>query len=453
MKLTRKQWIVAVIGAVFTLFLGIVWFAGNSREADEPYLAEYPMADGKHRLRLLRVEPGEMTYDWKAPFGTKLLTRLLGGDGRLNDIHLQLYQPERTMTGRSFSFLFRFVNEHNEWANPMKYSNFGYHFQAQDGVIYKRYSHLERESAAGAHLIVASAFPRRDKTFSMNLEFLYAGLLRSEPKQMKIEIENPVYEESTAFPVWRGEELPITKTRNGMTVRFVEPGYSGTYFHPKIQEQLSDGRWVDSTYQMHIADPTGNWIDHENGLSPFEPVWKAVPHIFPAPANLPADKMQSVGTFRIPEVGQVELINKTLMVGQTKLHVHCVCGGGTAQLLPNGQWAGSPTAIPYNATLSYRDRVSSFDTLEPFVVVQPDRIPKDAGIAVRCRSDADFHGETIRYFQSRTLTKVCITGYGKKTREFTLEVGESHPEQFEFLFETPEYWRKVFYARQGMSQP
>ncbi len=468
---TRSVRIRVVLGvylAIVIYYVMVTIFTWNWRQADGEFLAEWPLPDGEYKLRLLRTEKGLNSYDWTKPRSSYYLPRFLINLDHPVDIHLKRtgkspmswYDSMKTMAGADIDlnrtgkppvedweptgFVFRIVNQDNEWANPYRYPVLTMGFEDSDD--YMKYPTLLSwdESFGGAFLLVTSSVPKRDRELKLRV----SGMGRRGPEWLSFSFPNPYYQEN--IPTWKPDPSPPTKTKGDMTVRFDSPGHSGQWFLPSFLQEVKPGHWhrCDGSF-ARLEDPTGN---RGISLSPFEPVLKCVASVFPAPSMIPIDSIETVGHYEIPKLGQVVPVNRTMSLNGANLQILCLCGGGTATWNPDGTWTGHPES----PSMSERERVENLPTEdqprrvwstyvnhEPFVVVQVDRIPENRGIAIRSRDGEDACGRTLFLpMHAGQIQAVPLRDPWESFQEVTLEVAVVKSQEFEFLFEPPERWRE-----------
>ncbi len=436
-KCTTRRVVGGLCLLSLVLFSLVAAFSRNPSAADEPFLAEVPLPDGVHKLRLLRVQDEHLTYRWKAPLGTKLLSRMRYDRDSLHDIDLSGRLLAPFAGWKPTSFLFRVANDHNEWANPWKYFIVNYEFVESTGYTFLKHPCTQEYPDAGAHLVMTSSFPRRDKQLTIRMKLLAAKMGEKDTTQ-QFTIPNPFYREE--FPAWTPEPVPSTKTVEGVTVRLADLGYGGKYFRPNFVQQVAEDRWESCDSSMHVEDATGN---QGETLSPFEPAWKIMADIFPVPSShFPVEQVVAVGQFRIPAIGEVIPIEKQFIVGGATVKVRCVCGGGSAEQTTEGRWKGSPVSIPYGATEN-ENQVSllSLGKVSPFVVIEMKNLQRDRGLLARCHTKVGIQGSISMYLFENKLVAVPIRGAQDASTEFTFELVESRPKRFEFIIEPLQRWR------------
>ncbi len=431
LKVTPGRLAAAGTSLLVLIFVALVFqFGGDPRAADEPYLTEVPLFDGIHRVRLLSTNPGELTYQWKAPLVTRIMMRTnFRTNDRLFDIDLKPFRHTDTFPASDLtSFLFRMVNNQNQWANPRGYGFLRYQFVESTGFVFPPDGRLEWQFQGGAQLVQTTAFPCRDKELTIRV----TTIEEKTPNSKQFTIPNPYYRDD--FPVWSPETLPVVKTRNGMTVELKDMGYSGRSFHPTILQRLGNDQIHFSTYFAVVEDATGNRCDSFSGLSPFEPAWKVVANVFPAPsAPFSDDHVQLVGKFRIPKYGVIVLVNRTVTVGGIPVIVRLVCGGGKVERC-KGHWTAS----------SFTDRqqvIYQLASERPFVVIEVKDIPKGHGILVRSRTEKGSTSDMLQNFNSGSPSCVKVLDRGDTSEEFMLDLVDCKSEQFEFIVEPPQSWR------------
>lgn len=424
-----------------------VYFSIIQRRANEAYLAEFPLPDGVHKLRLLRIEEGLIEYHWKAP----LIEKMRGNLDRLRDIDFtdNGYIPYNGW--KPTSFLFRIVDQRGRWSHPIDYGVARFEFVDTHGYRFHDQYPPAEQSGGGAFLIHRTAFPRREKTMRLELQFFGARPPVNE-KWYTMEIPNPYYRED--FPQWKAEPLPVVRTVHGVTARLLNHGYGLRFYDPVILHQVvSDQRWGGDVLFHRVEDATGNVTGDffHASLSPFEPVWKVTADIAPAAETIfPPEKLQSFGPFTVPAVGQIQPIWQSVTMGDVKVTLMGICGGGTAHRDGAGRWTGSSTVRSIGSqdrnsmNLSISSRIGS--PPKPFLMIEtsdsPPRSDPEKRIFARCRSSQAPNAIVIQSFQTGRPMAVALTQGEEPVSEVTVDLMDLKPLRFEFLVEPPAKFRE-----------
>lgn len=420
----------------------VVLFVGNRPGHCGPFIAEVSLPDQVHKLRLLETKAEAITYEWKPSATYKLISKVVNYRGRLHDIDLKRIQEVPFAEWKPTSFLFRVVDDRDRWANLDASRLFRFEFIDSNNYIYSSHSEaMLDDNGSGAYLLETSAFPRRDKDLKIRFKF-YGPPKPGNEMPVEITFPNPYYR--TDFPVWSPEAVPVEKSVGGMTVRLEDLGSSSRFRDPTFRQKVGDNRWVRCDVILRVEDATGN---QGKTLSPFEPGWKLIADVFPSPeTNFPDAQIHSVGKFTIPAYGEVTPIEKVIDVAGTTITVHCVCGGGSVERMPDGRWLRTLKSPPSRGRGNMIDRgPTCLSEQEPFVVVGMRTIDdKNRGIVARARTDSRFRGTTLRSFQSNSYVAIQIRGSGNPSPEFTFELIDSQTRRFEYIVAPLQKWRDEF---------
>jgi len=292
----------------------------------EPFLAEVPMSDGIHRLRLLKIVEGPMVYDWKDP--TPPLLRMLPLPSKLRPPHVPFAKIKTDgvlrgfgMTGEqvpAINFLFRVVDSKGEYAAyPLGLPELtliestGHRFEK----LFGQFDH----DVWGCVNFQRGVVPRRDRMLKMEVQFKNSG-----KQSLVFEVENPFY--APPAQEWVPEPLPATKQFGGVDVTLLWPGSASLGGHMVNVDLRTKNHAMRPEYSSYwIEDATGN---RGPGLSPFEPAWKLHGKLSPQSIEaIPPDRIWTVDDVAVPPYGIETPLNLEHEIDGVKLRLGTIIGG------------------------------------------------------------------------------------------------------------------------------
>ena len=415
-KALRVLWVI-----VFSLFsvykIANLVMHSKWNTADEKYVAEWPLPDGQHKLRLLKFEKGLNSYDWVPSLSSPLLESLFSRPSYLREIHLKS-RIQQQVDWESIGFLFRVIDDRNQWSD---YGHFVTELGIKDSHGYVSYESSDLTREGGATLMETTWIPRRDKELTFQFKFIDADIAK-QGKVYDFQLPNPFYRED--IPVWQADPPAEKKTVGGRTFMLLEVGNAYRY-SPYFLEQATPNSMVSSESLLTFEDPSGN---RGRPPSPFEPVWKLKADFFPLLQNIAPEAIRDGREMDVPLVSNTVLLNDTVKVRGATLKIIAICGGGSVSDL---------------GSLSSEHRLRSmYADNEPFVVVQAENIQPGEGIAIRSRYPDEVCGQTMTYLDNGKPVAVSIAKPRHRPPKITLEIAESSTQRFEFLMEPPAHLRK-----------
>ena len=426
-----------VIGYGLIVFGAIMSVALWARPDNEtPYLADSPVDGTRFHLRLLKISDQPFRYRWKVPRWFPLLPAQSppGDESWPGDIDISFGGANFGQnTLPAVGLLFRYVDEHGDWAAPWEYPSV--RFVESNGWIHRPNGFNKFDS--DACLVTTSSLPRRDPTLA--IEWKSQGQLRTATAT--IDVANPFYRSD--FPEWDVQPLPQTQVRGDLTVELLRLR-SNRYDHGAVvTARDSTGAWMlpenqHDNQDVLLEDATGNV---GRILSPFEPAWKVVVPIFRKPeASHAPEHVHTIGSFRIPNPGKVIPIDRTIPMAKGVIRIHCVAGAGTVRL-DRGALTTSTDLNPHrDADLTGPDYYGWASHPQPFLWVCFDETPSDRKLVLRCRAPTkepldttldntlDFRLSKVIPLPSATLGSV----------EIEISLIECVSERFEFFVAPPQ---------------
>jgi hypothetical protein len=281
----------------------------------------------------------------------------------------------------------------------------------------------------------ARVFPRRQKTFKVRAHL---------PPGTNIEwiVENPFV---TNPPAWKPEPLPLTRqqanidfTLQKITGHFYQSGY---WFQPKFKI-LHDG--VDRTewYKPAVTfiDATGNRDD--NGLCPYEPVWKLEVDFYKShQAPFADDQIWRLRQISVPRSGEVVLLGHTGAVASVSFHLIALCGPGEFSFsndvcLASAEWAPEWQGESSSSSSADGKVETQFRNREPALLVQIEGLKSSRDLLVRWRDDqdrtfaADFRSNFDKIYRYELKVR-------KGAQKLDLEAIPQNPAKIEYIVEPP----------------
>lgn len=398
---------------VFAYFAIPNWLEPRWRAADGNYIAEWPLPDGNHKLRLLKIEKGLKAYDWVPSLNGSWLERIYSRPKFLPETHLKS-QVEFPSDWDSVGFLFRVVDDRGCWKDGFWIGQIG----IKDSHGYADGDDLNTTRENETLLLETTWVPRREKDLTIQLtlwDFDHPG------KAVEFQTPNPFYEEK--FPEWK-PELEMMKTIEGRTVWLQQSGpHSRGIF--ELRELLSPGNLETCESVITLEDPTGNC---GKMLSPFERVWKVKADVFPLLQKIAPDSIRHRQSLTIPPKSNTVRLDKSVQVRGATLKLLAVCGGGAVSDLGT---------LPFQYQLR-----SAYGEDSAFVVVQAENIQREEGIAIRSTYRNGVAGKTLSYRDNGKPIVVEVGQFQHHPKEVTLEIAESSPQRFEYFVEPPKYLRE-----------
>jgi len=278
----------------------------------EPFLAEVPLGDGVHRLRLLHLGPEPVNYAWRdpRPRAIQLITPTFVRrirrpaevmlDGRAP---FRLWFAQAGFEAPAGSLLLRPVDCRGEYVNHINLHHKRIElvdsrgFTFLPGLMDHSYRH------PGMLAAERTCLPRRDEMLTIRIADQDTA---GEP--LELTVKNPFYR--TDIPDWQGSQIPQTLVFDDTTISLksleVQSGHLIGTVHV-------DGRnWRAVPFSLWFEDATGNcglW------LSPDEPAWKAhltiVPQTFEV---LPATSIFQLPPIEQPAEGQAVRLDRTVKI-------------------------------------------------------------------------------------------------------------------------------------------
>jgi hypothetical protein len=312
------------VGAVSFLLLTSAAFFLLTRQRQEPFLAEGALADGVHRVRLLRVTDGPLDYDWRAPV-SPTLRKYLPSQILPPEVHFR----KVTMSGKvdrtpGWSFLFRTVDANGNYANlPVEAvieESTGFLFPTEE----KSGPEVQHFGVTG---ITVTALPRRDA----KLKFLiYERGKRASSTPAILEVDNPAFRSDVS--TWAAETLPATKMGSGYPIQLASIGVSKTG-KPELIYSIDGGH-------PRKAVPAEFWLEDATGnrgaeLSPFEPVWKVHLEALHPTARFSGcrdEELWDLGEIQRPGPGEHRLIQESRLVNGLMIEVFAALGPGQYEI-------------------------------------------------------------------------------------------------------------------------
>lgn len=425
-----------LFGCCLIVFGAIISIAIRARTHEEtPYLADSPVKDTRFHLRLLKISDQPFRYRWKVPKWLPFLPaqRPPGDESWPGDVDLR-FRGTNFLDNRlpAVGLLFRYVDEHGDWATPWEYPSV--RFVESNGWIHRTGS---PDHNTGACIVTASSLPRRDPTLA--IEWKSNGQLRTATAT--IDVANPFYRSD--FPEWDVQPLPQTQVRGGLTVELTSLR-SNRYDHGAVVTvRDSTGAWrlpenEHDNRDVLLEDATGNV---GRILSPYEPAWKVVVPIFRKPeASHAPEHVHTIGSFRIPDPGEVIPIDRTIPTAKGVIRIHCVAGAGTARL-DRGTLTMSTDLTPTSDDDLTGPDYGWASHSQPFLWVCFDETPSDRQLVLRCRAPTkeplDTTLDNTMYFR---LSKVIpLPSATPGSQEIEISLIECVSERFEFFVAPPQH--------------
>jgi hypothetical protein len=338
----RRAWILG-----FLAFAGlIVLLLTFARRRGEPYLAEVPLSDGRHKLRLLQMTDGPLIYDWKDPtpgiLRAVMPSKVLPPWVPFNKVSLSGKAPLSAFDSDSevdgSSFLFRAVDLKGRYANP-QLLNPAVEFQESTGFVHLRKVFGGMEfSPWGVIAFTRTSLPRRDARLHMHI---YERPDSAKPIEM--EVDNPWYQQH--FPVWQGSTLPVSTTVGPLTVTLESLVLREATRQIEPRVEVSKPGWQAEPFGVWLEDATGN---RAQWLSPFEPAWRVHLRIGPTSfAEADAARLWTLENLDVPKLDAKMSLDQETVIDGVTIRLDTVSGGITSR-----QPAESPSSSPSKRRIS-----------------------------------------------------------------------------------------------------
>lgn len=407
-----------MLPSLFVLFYFVIpiYLEPKWRTANESFVAEWPLPDGEHRLRLLKIEKGLKTYDWVPSLNGSWLESVYSRPRFPQEIHLKS-QFKCPPDLESVGFLFRVVNNHVQWDDSRFFID-RVGLKDSQGFVVGGPFYTTWES--GVMLLETTCLPRRDKELTIQIE---TPNYPNPSKVYEFKMPNPYYGQD--FPEWKPDSS-LTKTEKGRTLTLHESIGNwnwGNYYYLEESLGLVGKQYCESL--ITVEDPTGNQGD---SLSPFEPVWKVKADVFPLLQKIAPESIRDKIRLKVPLKSNTVLLDQAVTVRGATLKLLAVCGGGAVSNL-------GTLPFQYELRSRYGDDCA-------FVVVQPENIQRDEGIAIRSTYREGISGRTLSYRDNGKPIAVKLCQDRHHPKEVALEIAESISQRFEYLVTPPARLRK-----------
>lgn len=421
--MSRNQRIVVIV--VLCAMAGFTFVLTRRRgpRNQESFLAEVPMSDGVHRLRLLKIVDGPLVYDWKDP--TPALLRALPLPAKVRPPYVPFSKVTRdgmaaykSMGGGDktpgYTFLFRVVDANGEYSANQGVSELS--FVESTGHEFEDPRLGDQHPGFwGVSTFTRAVLPRRDKRLRIRAKEQYVpgGIL-------EFEVDNPAYR--AVEQEWVPEPLPTTRSFEGLPVTLKSAGRNAF----NINLQAGERGWMPDHQSFWLEDVTGN---RGQKLSPFEPAWKLHMQLTPWFEAMPRDQVWTNDDVAVPPPGVEVPLKLEKEIDGVTLRLGSIVGGDIGSGKKNVKEDG-----PSNSDNSgFRDDCPRFNVTAK-------------------SSHRDFAVAVVISWNGERLNAHGRHAYGEFTRDIDavikklpaesrikIEIGVGRPRDVEFLVDPKEF--------------